>query len=306
MEVEHTLIKTDPKDQGFEALNAPASSRRWQCSLKTLLSGITLLCGGFSWSAYCERTHQDAAEAWKTMDSLRHSGTFVEYSAINTLSLYNVHLMGRFSRFFDPICQRIGPTHSGNLFVDLGPFSGTDIARLPFDKMRNLHCLSISTERGGYLNDEGLALVAKLDSVEHLRLNHLNLNGSFLQYFKKHGIKEIDVTNNPIATSSLLHLHDYRDLEELWLENCNIEDDDLKFLAKHPSLEKIILTDNQIHGPGLKYLESIPKLKYLYLSKTPLELVSSESKDLEEFRKNRPDVHLYCSGRYWNLEELFK
>lgn len=136
-----------------------------------------------------------------------------------------------------------------------------------FELLSELSDLKRLSVRHGQFNDSDLEPLQRLNKLESVELQSLNLSGSGLRYLTHcKGIKSLKLSNNPAWDPRHSgHLKQFPLLRELHLAYTSTSDDTIKELAEHRELQTINLANTRISWDGVQYLKLNDQLRYLSL-----------------------------------------
>ena len=127
---------------------------------------------------------------------------------------------------------------------------------------------------GGEITDAGLAIIAKIPSIETLNLNQVG-GGitdaglvSLVQGLPN--LRVLGLSGSSITDDGLRSIATLKHLNQLVLERTAIGNEGLAHLRNLPELEYLKLAGTQVTDDGLVHLTTLPKLKHLTLSQTDI------------------------------------
>jgi Leucine-rich repeat (LRR) protein len=139
------------------------------------------------------------------------------------------------------------------------------------------------------ITDGGMADLAKLSQLEHLRIRGSNIGDEGLKAIcEMPNLKILNLPQGKFTDAGLAHLKKLPQLESLRIGSPHVTDRGIAELKDYPSLLRVHLIDITITDRGLSDLHSIPKLESLYLDGANI----SDAAVDELFRK-RPNLHVH-------------
>ncbi|MGI8982255.1 MAG: hypothetical protein ACR2FY_23740 [Pirellulaceae bacterium] len=116
------------------------------------------------------------------------------------------------------------------------------------------------------VTDDGLAKIARLDQVEHLRIRGGSIGDDGLKALATMPhLKTLNLPQGKFTDAGLAHLKQLPQLQMLRIGSPKVTDAGIAALKDFPALERVHLIDIPITDRGLADLQSIPKLESLYL-----------------------------------------
>jgi Leucine-rich repeat (LRR) protein len=142
---------------------------------------------------------------------------------------------------------------------------------------------------GNLVTEAGLADVARLTELEHLRIRGGNIGDEGLKAIcEMPNLKILNLPQGKFTDAGLAHLKELPKLQSLRIGSPNVTDRGIAELKEFPSLLRVHLIDIPISDKGLADLEAIPKLESLYLDGAKI----SDAAVDDLFRK-RPNLHVH-------------
>jgi hypothetical protein len=140
------------------------------------------------------------------------------------------------------------------------------------------------------LTDAGMAEIAKLTQLEHLRIRGGSIGDDGLKEIcEMPNLKILNLPQGKFTDAGLAQLKALPKLQMLRIGSPNVTDSGIAAFKEFPSLRQVHLIEIPITDRGLADLASIPKLESLYLDGAHVSDAA-----VEELFKNRPDdLHVH-------------
>jgi hypothetical protein len=119
-------------------------------------------------------------------------------------------------------------------------------------QLDELASLNLST---AYLDDDDLAVVAGLRSLELLDLSNTPLRATGLKHLKRLSrLQQLDLSGTDIDDEALRYLTELSELRFLCLDQTNVTNDGMQFIAKLPNLRDLSVSNTGVTDLGLEEL----------------------------------------------------
>ena len=142
---------------------------------------------------------------------------------------------------------------------------------------------------GNTLTDAGMAKLAVLTQIEHLRIRGGNIGDEGLKTLSTMPkLRMLNLPQGKFTDAGLAQLKQMPRLDSLRIGSPKVTDEGIAALKDFPSLRSIHLIDIPITDRGLADLQSIPKLESLYL-----DGASISDAAVDELFAEHPHLHVH-------------
>ncbi|MCA9057062.1 MAG: hypothetical protein KDA85_01125 [Planctomycetaceae bacterium] len=178
-----------------------------------------------------------------------------------------------------------------------------DLTNCPIDDqtaafLRSLTGLKRLSLAGTRITDQAFHHLTSLGQLEEFDVGSTQITGAGFEALGAKGahapLRKIVVIRTGFGQFGPLHLHNFRDLEELGAAGCGLTDDGVQLVKNCDHLQRLYISGNSLTDKGLRFLSGMKELETLdvsgmiYVSNATLERI----KDLKTLR----DVNISGSG----------
>ncbi len=155
--------------------------------------------------------------------------------------------------------------------------------------------LDLLLDNGG-VNDQQMALVAKMSSLEHLRIRQSELTDDGIATLCSGDLPNLRILNLPqaaLTAQGIRSLQQLPALTNLRLGGTSIDDEAAYEIAKLSELKSLHLIGPSITGVGLAHLARAPKLASFYLDDCKIA-----DSDWEVLFEAKPNIHVHIDQHH--------
>lgn len=150
--------------------------------------------------------------------------------------------------------------------------------------------LDLLVDRGG-ISDQNVQSIARIRSLEHLRIRESQLSDAALDVLAKGNLRSLRILNLPqsaITARGIEYLRQFPALTQLRLGGPQLTDEAALAIAGLPALKSLHLIGPKLSDEGLRHLATAPHLASLYIDDCPL---SDEA--WEKVFELKPGLHVH-------------
>lgn len=139
------------------------------------------------------------------------------------------------------------------------------------------------------LTDAGMAKIAKLDGLEHLRIRGGAIGDDGMKSLAAMpNLRALNLPQGQFTNAGLAQLKALPKLQMLRIGSPHVTDEGISHLNDFPSLARVHLIDIAITDRGLADLQSLPRLESLYLDGANISDAA-----VDQLFEKRPNLHVH-------------
>lgn len=172
------------------------------------------------------------------------------------------------------------------LHIEEAPWQDDDLDQLT--DVAGLRILQLD-DLNNRLTDAGMAKIAKLDGLEHLRIRGGAIGDEGLKSLSTMpNLRGFNLPQGRFTNAGIAQLKSLPKLQMLRIGSPHVTDEGIAHFKNFPSLARVHLIDIPITDRGLADLQSLPKLESLYLDGANISDAA-----VDRLFEKRPDLHVH-------------